>query len=329
VVLAQEEARMLGHDVIGTEHLLLGLLHEEGGTAATALTALGVSLDRVRNRVIEVTGPGAQQPPGHVPFTADAKRALELALREAQMAGSGDIGSEHLLFGVVRTTDSVGARVLGDAGVDLERLRPAVREASEQLAGGSRGRGLFRRTEREEAGAQAEQVVRRPTTPSPLEALDDEAWAAVTAARAIVRQHGGVAVGSADLLAGIAVTEGPGARVLLAVGTDADAVTTAVTATSATGAATAGAATAAETAETTNADAARTALPLTGAARDALRHGVGIAAEHGRGAVGTADLLLALLSPPDERLVECLGTLGVAPDHLHAEARRHATDDAG
>jgi ATP-dependent Clp protease ATP-binding subunit ClpC len=102
VVLAQEEARMLNHNYIGTEHILLGLIHEGEGVAAKALESLGISLDAVREQVQEIIGQGQQAPSGHIPFTPRAKKVLELSLREALQLGHNYIGTEHILLGLIR-----------------------------------------------------------------------------------------------------------------------------------------------------------------------------------------------------------------------------------
>ena len=126
VVLAQEEARMLDHNYIGTEHILLGLIHEGHGVAATALKSLGISLDAVRQEVTEIIGRGQQPPSGHIPFTARAKRVLELSLKEALQLGHNHIGTEHILLGLVREGDGVAAQVLVKMGADLNRVRQQV-----------------------------------------------------------------------------------------------------------------------------------------------------------------------------------------------------------
>ena len=102
VVLAQEEARMLNHNYIGTEHILLGLIHEGEGVAAKALESLGISLEAVRQQVEEMIGQGQQAPSGHIPFTPRAKKVLELSLREALQLGHNYIGTEHILLGLIR-----------------------------------------------------------------------------------------------------------------------------------------------------------------------------------------------------------------------------------
>jgi ATP-dependent Clp protease ATP-binding subunit ClpC len=130
VVLAQEESRLLGHNYIGTEHLLLGLLAEREGVAARALQSLDITLDAAREQVKEIIGPGAQEPRGHIPFTPRAKKILELSLREALKLGSEVIGTEHLLLGLVDEGAGVGAQILDRLGAPA----PAVREAVISLA---------------------------------------------------------------------------------------------------------------------------------------------------------------------------------------------------
>ena len=126
VVLAQEEARMLNHNYIGTEHILLGLIHEDEGVAAKALESLGISLDAVRQQVEEIIGRGQQAPSGHIPFTPRAKRVLELSLRESLQLGHNYIGTEHILLGLIREGEGVGAQVLVRLGADLNRVRQQV-----------------------------------------------------------------------------------------------------------------------------------------------------------------------------------------------------------
>ena len=149
VVLAQEEARMLNHNYIGTEHILLGLVHEGEGVAATALESLGIALEGVRQQVEEIIGQGQQAPSGHIPFTPRAKKVLELSLREALQLGHNYIGTEHILLGLIREGEGVAAQVLVKLGADLNRVRQQVlqqlsgsagREPTEG-AGGGRGEG--------------------------------------------------------------------------------------------------------------------------------------------------------------------------------------------
>ncbi|MET3948724.1 ATP-dependent Clp protease ATP-binding subunit ClpC [Arthrobacter sp. UYCu512] len=126
VVLAQEEARMLNHGYIGTEHILLGLIHEGVGVAARALESLSISLEGVRGQVQEIIGPGQQSPSGHIPFTPRAKKVLELSLREALQLGHNYIGTEHILLGLIREGEGVAAQVLVKLGADPNRVRQQV-----------------------------------------------------------------------------------------------------------------------------------------------------------------------------------------------------------
>ena len=137
VVLAQEEARMLNHSYIGTEHILLGLIHEGDGVAAKALQSLDVSLGAVREQVREIIGQGQQAPSGHIPFTPRAKKVLELSLREALQLGHNYIGTEHILLGLIREGEGVAAQVLVQLGADLNRVRQTVI----QLLSGYQGSG--------------------------------------------------------------------------------------------------------------------------------------------------------------------------------------------
>nr|MCU0262091.1 AAA family ATPase [Candidatus Nanopelagicales bacterium] len=126
VVLAQEEARMLNHNYIGTEHILLGLIHEGEGVAAKALESMGISLESVRQQVEEIIGQGQQAPSGHIPFTPRAKKVLELSLREALQLGHNYIGTEHILLGLIREGEGVAAQVLVKLGADLNKVRQTV-----------------------------------------------------------------------------------------------------------------------------------------------------------------------------------------------------------
>ncbi|MCT1828454.1 ATP-dependent Clp protease ATP-binding subunit [Brevibacterium luteolum] len=126
VVLAQEEAKILKHNYIGTEHILLGLIHEGEGIAAKALEGMGISLEQVRDQVTEIIGQGQQAPSGHIPFTPRAKKVLELSLREALQLGHTYIGTEHILLGLIREGEGVAAQVLVKLGADLARVRQEV-----------------------------------------------------------------------------------------------------------------------------------------------------------------------------------------------------------
>jgi ATP-dependent Clp protease ATP-binding subunit ClpA len=126
VVLAQEEARLLNHNYIGTEHLLLGLAHERQGVAAKALESLGIRLEALRAQVEEIIGQGQRAPTGHIPFTPRAKKVLELSLHEAKQLGHNYIGTEHLLLGLLREGEGVAAQVLVKLGADVSRVRQQV-----------------------------------------------------------------------------------------------------------------------------------------------------------------------------------------------------------
>ena len=156
--LAQEEARMFSHNYIGTEHLLLGLIHEGEGVAAQALESLGISLEAVREQVEEVIGLGQQPPSGRIPFTPRAKKVLELARREAFQLGHRYIGTEHILLGMIREGEGVAAQVLAGLGADLNGVRqqvirllhgfqgedePASARGARQRPPGRRQRGLL------------------------------------------------------------------------------------------------------------------------------------------------------------------------------------------
>src|SRR5438067_1240428 len=136
VVLAQEEARMLNHNYIGTEHILLGLIHEGEGVAAKALESLGISLEAVRSQVEEIIGQGQAAPTGHIPFTPRAKKVLELSLREALQLGHIYIGTEHILLGLIREGEGVAAQVLQKLGADLNRVRQQVIQLLSGYTGG-------------------------------------------------------------------------------------------------------------------------------------------------------------------------------------------------
>ena len=134
VVLAQEEARIFNHNYIGTEHLLVGLIREDGG-AGKGLESLGISVDAVRRQVEEMVGVGEQAPSGHVPFTSRAKKVLELSLREALQLGHDCIGTEHILLGLIREGDGVAAQVLVRLGADLNQVRQQVIQRSHGFQG--------------------------------------------------------------------------------------------------------------------------------------------------------------------------------------------------
>ena len=139
IVLAQDESRMLRHSYIGTEHLLLGLLREEEGLAARALDALGITMDEMRSQVARIVGEGDEAMGGNVPFTPRAKKVLELALKEAMSLDHNYIGTEHILLGLVRENEGVGARILLDYDADAEKIRAEIHS----LMGGGTARTTF------------------------------------------------------------------------------------------------------------------------------------------------------------------------------------------
>ena len=162
VVLAQEEARLLNHNYIGTEHILLGLIHEGEGLAAQALQNLGIKLESVRTQVVETLGQGAQSPTGHIPFTPRAKKVLELSLREALQLGHNYIGTEHILLGLIREGEGVAAQVLVKLGADLHKVRQTVihllsgvQQEEQQAGGGASSSSRGERGSRSSATAES------------------------------------------------------------------------------------------------------------------------------------------------------------------------------
>jgi ATP-dependent Clp protease ATP-binding subunit ClpA len=165
VALAQEEARLLNHNYVGTEHLLLGLLQERAGVAAKVLESLGISLDAVRVRVEGIIGSGQTAPTGHIPFTPRAKKVLELSLREALQLGHHYIGTEHLLLGLLREGEGVAAQILSEFGAEHAQVREQVLRL---LAGGSEQAGARTRLVRmgEPAGAPRGRAPARSASPA-------------------------------------------------------------------------------------------------------------------------------------------------------------------
>ena len=143
VVLAQEEARLLNHNYIGTEHILLGLIHEGEGVAAKALESLSISLEAVRSQVEDIIGQGGSSPSGHIPFTPRAKKVLELSLREALQLGHNYIGTEHILLGLIREGEGVAAQVLVKLGADLSRVRQQVIQLLSGYSGPAKGLAML------------------------------------------------------------------------------------------------------------------------------------------------------------------------------------------
>jgi hypothetical protein len=161
VVLAQDEARRLGHNYIGTEHILLGLLREEEGLAARVLEVLHVTLEEVRAQVARIVGQGDEAASGQIPFTPRAKRVLELSLREALALGHNYIGTEHILLGLVRENSGVAAQILLDFGADAEMVRNEIVEMLSGPQAGIARRGLSRREQgagNPELGAELERI---------------------------------------------------------------------------------------------------------------------------------------------------------------------------
>ncbi|MBW3604289.1 MAG: hypothetical protein KY460_05115 [Actinobacteria bacterium] len=309
VVLAQEEARMLNHNYIGTEHLLLGLIHEEDGIAARVLASLGVEQDLARDRVEEIIGRGETEPGGHIPFTPRAKRVLELSLREAQQLGHNYIGTEHLLLGLIREGEGVGAQALLQLDVELDRVR---REIAAELRGpaGPQSREQRRWFRRREPSAvdeplpAPEQWLEEWAEPWRIEQFDDGAWDALIAARRSARDRGGAAIGTRDLLLGVALVAGPGSDALRAAGVDTDALRSV------------------EEHEGRRPAVPPAALAYTDAAREALHGAADEGQRRDHAAAGTAHILYALLLRPDEELTGILDGLDAAPADLHAEAAR-------
>jgi len=198
VVLSQEEARLLNHNYIGTEHILLGLIAETEGVGARALQSLGVRLDSVRHEVEEIIGQGGSPPSGHIPFTPRAKKVLELSLREAMQLGHNYIGTEHVLLGLVREGEGVACQVLVKLGADLPRVRTKVLEL---LAGGV---------------AEGTPVERVPIPP-----LSSELREVIEEARRAAEANGASEVAPIHLfLAAAQHPDGAAGRMLRAVGVD-------------------------------------------------------------------------------------------------------------
>ncbi len=214
VVLAQEEARKLRHNYIGTEHLLLGLLAETNGLAAQALASFGMSLAGTREEVIAIIGPGKDAPSGHIPFTPRAKKTLELALREALQLHHGHIGTEHILLGVIREGHGVAARIMRDHG-DLGALRTTVLDilpAGQPSPGRRWLRGRSITSAAEAGGREPEEQTELHTTPAADISLGEAA-----------RLAGSGPVGSHHLLlAALGDPDTAAARALAALGVDLD-----------------------------------------------------------------------------------------------------------
>lgn len=277
VVLAQEEAARLGHDNIGTEHLLLGLTSEGEGIAAVALTELGITLPRVREQVEALMGRGEPSRDTGIPFTPRARKVLELSLREALQQHQSVIGTEHLLLGLTREPESVAARVLDQLGTDLSRVRSQVLQGLEAAPAAEAAPGPA-------PGARADQdigwaLLARGAEPT---------WRALVLARREAAGSGHAAVEVDDLVAGVLGTGDPQVvQALAAAGAGAAAATDARTA---------------------SADGVGDppALPLSGAARDACGHALGLAGQ-GAGTIAPAHLLLGALLALDSQQTDTLG----------------------
>jgi ATP-dependent Clp protease ATP-binding subunit ClpA len=231
VVLAQEEARLLQHNYIGTEHLLLGLLAEGSGVGYQALTAEGISLEAVRGQVEQIVGQGDSTPSGHIPFTPRAKKVLELSLREALQLGHNYIGTEHMLLGLIREGEGVACQAMVALGANL----PAITARVHTMVGGAMvvpRTGIPRRmwaslTRSGRASAATGPIIYgpEPIFGSPpegqpvLRRLTAGAWRAVLFGQAESLRHGRPRAGEEHLLLGIlAEAEGNGAKALNAVG---------------------------------------------------------------------------------------------------------------
>jgi ATP-dependent Clp protease ATP-binding subunit ClpA len=175
--LAQEEARTLNHNYVGTEHILLGLIHEGGGVAAEALESLGISLDAVRQQVEEIIGHGEQAPSGHIPVTPRAKKVLELSLREALALGHHYIGTEHILLGLIREGDGVAAQVLVNMSADLNRVRQRVIQLVHEYQEGESALGRPGRARGKMRGVRAEVRERVGFIVSQLSAIEQRVGA--------------------------------------------------------------------------------------------------------------------------------------------------------
>lgn len=297
VVLAQEEARSLDHALIGTEHLLLGLLHEEAFEVTRALEQLGVDVHGLRRAVHAVVGRGTEPSPSHLPFTRQAKESLELALRESLQLGHREIRPTHILLGLLREGDGVAVTVLTRQGVDLAEVRTIARLPPEDT-----GRSRLRRWFRWDDDEPPAQMT------LPLERLDDGGWEAFAAARRAARAEGAGVLDARHLLIGIASTPGTAADALAAFGGDADAFARVEPP---------GALARVGSPDTRGAGPA--ALSFSRTVRIAL-HGAGDeAARRGAEAAGTGDLLLALLARTggaDELVAHMLAAADVPPDAL-------------
>jgi ATP-dependent Clp protease ATP-binding subunit ClpA len=221
VVLAQEEARRLQHNYIGTEHILLGLLSESGGIACRALDRFGISLDGTRDEVRSIIGLGKAAPSGHIPFTPRAKKTLELALREALQLHQNFIGTEHILLGIIREGDGVGAQIMKQHSSDLTEIRAAVLEMMSMTSTeSSRGRRWLRRRSAIDTASGGGGSFGGATEPGDTTEMRTTPAADVSLSAA-ARLAGSQPVGSHHLLlAAIADADSAAARALVALGVD-------------------------------------------------------------------------------------------------------------
>lgn len=297
MVRAQEEARSLRHGGIGPAHLALGLLHDDRSELVVGLGTQGIDVARVRAAVTEHVGHGDGPAPGHVPFTPQAKEALEFALRESLQVGQATITPTHIMLGVLRGEDPVVPAVLSPHGIDDATVRALATRATRAPQGASPG--VLRRAYR--GGARAPTSVALPLL---LERFDDAAWEVLMAARRSARRHGRGDVDCRDVLMGVATVPGPGAEALQALGRR-DAWT---------GAAwqDAGAASAPQPA----------ALAFTARVRDALHRAALLAERLGHPAAGTGHILLALLEDSGDEVDRLVEAAGVSHDDLRAAVSR-------
>jgi ATP-dependent Clp protease ATP-binding subunit ClpA len=290
VVFAKEEAYTLQHTSIGTQHLLLGLLHTSEGVAAGALTGAGVALDDLREQVVRIVDPGevTADAAGTIPFTPRAKKVLELSLRESIELGHPSITGGHILLALIREGSGVAAQALTGLGVDLAALRMqvlgALRAGEAETEPARQRRTLFRRSSPSRPVSERDVIAQAPL----LERLDDAAWDALTKARESARMRRAEALAPIDLLAGVATVAGPGADVLRAAGTDHEAVNAAVHAVAG------------------GQDPAPPALAFTAEVMRVLAASAGEASRYGHPAVTTAHLLFALLAHADDAQLRTL-----------------------
>ena len=321
IVGAQEEARLLGHDYIGTEHILLGLLWVGDGPGYAALTAEGVTLDGMRAQVVDIVGRGDRTPSGHIPFTPRAKKVLELSLREALQLGDSFIGTEHVLLGLVREGEGVACQAIVASGVDL----PAVRARLLVVLGRARiatdPPGRTRRSRlrslRAPRGEPAPPDTGRDQLPV-LRRFTPGAWHVALLAQSEALRLGATAVGEEHMLLGIlAEAGGRGARALDAVGVRLDVARERADALYGT---------AAGTAEARPVEAAFAPDGL-----DVIEFALVEALAAGRHSIDTGDLLLGFVRRAESGEGEAagaLGSLGTTADAVRAAVAGVDTDEA-